>query len=107
MTYYKAMNEEILQRVGKRFGDLSGLPDDLLKQIPAMRSDEDEQDFVFVLESLFDGVASIDEILIGMYRHTGRVLDRKKLSAKLYRMTVSDPPKLVSVEKKRGVYRLP
>jgi hypothetical protein len=101
------MSDENLERVGKRFGDLSGLPDELLRQIPAMRSDEEEEGFVGVIEQMYGGIASIDEILIGMYRQTGRILDRKKLSAKLYRMAVSTPPKLIPVEKKRGVYRLP
>lgn len=100
------MEDELPPEIGSRFGDLSDLPQELLQQIPAIRMDSQERQILDVVRN-FDGVASVDEILVGIYRLTGLVEDRKRIAGKLYRMVQSRPPMLQSVEGKRGVYRLP
>lgn len=101
------MITEIPDDVGSRFGDLRDLPEELLRQIPATRVDESERQIMEVIKGIYDGVASVDEILVGLYRLTGVVNDRKKLAGKLYRMVSNTPPLLLSVEKRRGVYQIP
>jgi len=100
------MDHEMPPEIGSRFGDLSELPQELVQQIPAIRMDPQEQQILDLVRN-FDGVASVDEILVGIYRITGVVEDRKKIAGKLYRMVQSRPPMLQSVEGKRGIYRLP
>ena len=63
-----------------------------------------ERDIVHVLREQFDGAANVDEILVGLYRQTGEILQRPYLSNKLYRMAQSD--QIVSVPKRKGVYRI-
>lgn len=100
------MQEILPSDVGSRFGDLGDLPEALLRQIPATRIDETEQEIVDVIKGMFGGVASVDEVLVGLYRQTGTIHERKKLASKLYRMVSSRPPLLEAVPKKRGIYRV-
>lgn len=100
------MDASLPEDVGNRFGDLSDLPEGLIRQIPAVRVDDSEQEVLDVLKHRLEGVGTVDEILVGLYRHTGKVLDRAKLAGKLYRMVTRRPRLLESVQGKRGVYRV-
>lgn len=93
--------------IGTRFGDLRDLPEELLRQIPATRIDDTERDVIDTMRQIFGGIASVDEVLVGLYRKTGVVHDRKKLAGKLYRMVNASPPLLEAVTGRRGIYRLP
>lgn len=101
------MSYELPVKIGSRFGDLGDLPEELLKQIPAARIGELDQQVIDVMRDMFEGVASVDEILVGLYRKTGAIHDRAKLAGKLYRMVNSQPKLLDAVPQKRGVYSLP
>lgn len=101
------MNDQLPGGLGGRFGNISDLPDELRQQIAAVRVDELEQKILQLMSGFFDGAATVDEVLVGLYRLTGKVYDRRKIAGKLYRMVNSTPPLLRSVEKKRGVYRIP
>lgn len=101
------MENELPENIGSRFGDLSDLPEGLLRQIPVTRIDETEREILELVRGVFGGVASVDEVLVGLYRKHGVVHERKKIAGKLYRMVNSTPPLLVGVEKRRGVYRVP
>lgn len=101
------MDDSLPEGIGSRFGDLKDLPEELLRQIPATRIDDTEREIMELLREEFSGAASVDEILIGLYRRHQTVHDRKKIAGKLYRMVSSKPPLLEAIEKKRGVYRLP
>lgn len=83
--------------------DLIGLPEELIKELNI--SDSDKQDF-FLMEVIEDlgGIASIDKIMIQAYRKNGEILERQKLSAKLYRMVSKDL--IHSLPSKKGVYSL-
>jgi len=35
---------------------------------------------------MYDGVANVDEILVGLFRRTGEIYDRQPLANRLYRM---------------------
>ena len=98
------MAEYMPDNIGRRIGDLSDLPDVLKKQLTSSKLDDLEEKIVTTLKNRFDGMATIDEIMVGLYRDFEHIVeDRKVLSNKLYRMTKSDI--LESVGKRRGIYR--
>lgn len=98
------MVEYMPDNIGRRIGDLSDLPDVLKKQLTSSKLDDLEEKIVTTLKNRFDGMATIDEIMVGLYRDFEHIVeDRKVLSNKLYRMTKSDI--LESVGKRRGIYR--
>ncbi len=97
------MDNDQISNVGKRFGDLSDLPEALRKQINFGQLDDLEEKIIKTLKNRYGGVASVDEILVGLYRDFGFIGDdRKFIANKLYRMTKSGA--LRSVKKRKGVY---
>ena len=101
------MSSDLPEGVGSRFGNLSDLPEELLKQIPAVRVDDLEREVIDLLRDQLEGAGSVDEILVGLYRKSGMIHERRRIAGKLYRMVNSNPQLLIAVEKRRGVYRLP
>lgn len=101
------MSSNLPEGVGSRFGNLADLPEGLLKQIPAVRVDDLEREVIDLLRDQLEGAGSVDEILVGLYRKSGVIHDRRRIAGKLYRMVNSSPQLLLAVEKRRGVYRLP
>lgn len=96
--------ESIISNVGEsRIGDIDNLPEELVSQLKIPRPDVEEKCLVEVIQE-FDGVANIDEILVGYFRATDKILNREQLSRKLYRM--SQKGLIRTVPKKRGVYEL-
>jgi hypothetical protein len=94
-----------LDKVGTRFGNLDDLPESLRSQIVKTRLDDLDAKIVKTLSSRFDGVANVDELMVGLYRdHQYVTEDRKFLANKLYRMQKSGV--IDSVEKRRGVYKI-
>ena len=83
--------------------DLIGLPPELIAELNITESDK--QDFL-LMEVIDDlgGIASIDKIMIQVYRKTGEILERQKLGAKLYRMISKSL--IYSLPSKKGVYSL-
>lgn len=95
---------DILSQVGRRLGDISDLPEALRKQLSGAKLDELEGRVLETLKTRYDGVASIDEIMVGLYRDFGYVTeDRRALSNKLYRMMKAGH--LQRVPKRKGVVR--
>lgn len=86
---------------------MDDLPALLREQLAATRMDEMERNILQLMRERFEGAATVDEIWVGLFRLTGKILERKKVAGKLYRMASAKPPLLASVEKKRGTYRLP
>lgn len=101
------MDEELPSEIGNRFGDLSDLPEGLLRQIPAVRMDDLEREILDLIKHRFGGAASVDEVLVGLYRQSGAIHERKKIAGKLYRMVTGRPKHLDAVKDRRGVYRIP
>lgn len=65
--------------------DLSGLPDELLKELSVSQADLLERQIVDVLQAL-GGSADLDQVLIGLYRKFQVVQKRRFLQNKLWRM---------------------
>jgi hypothetical protein len=99
------MNDQDPTMIGKRIGDVSDLPEALRKQLIISQLDDLEQKIIETISRRYQGIANVDEILVGLYRDFGYLAeDRKFVANKLYRMTKSE--NLVSVKGKKGVYEL-
>lgn len=97
--------DDLIKSVGRRIGDTSDLPDSLKKLLVSRKLDDLEEKILSTMKNRYDGVATIDEILVGLYRDSQYIIDdRRALSAKLYRMTKSGH--LESVPKRKGVFRV-
>lgn len=81
--------------------DLAGLPEELLKELNISESDAQDMEILKLIDRS-GGTMSLDKLLIAIYRQTGEIHKRPKLTARLYRMTQKGI--LWSVPKKKGVY---
>ena len=96
------MENNQIDKVGKRLGNLADLPEDLKKQLQATKIDDLERKILEVFLG-YEGIANIDEILVGLYRKYSEIQDRAFVSNKLYRMAKAGH--LKSVKGKKGVYQ--
>ena len=101
----KPDDAHIAKNAGQRLGDISDLPESLRKQLNASKMDDVEEKIIQTIRERYDGFASIDEVIVGLYRDCGYITeDRKFIANKLYRMTKSQH--LESVTKRKGVFKL-
>ncbi len=99
------MQNDPLHLVGRRLGDLSDLPEALRNQLSVAKLDDLEQKVVDTLRKRFDGIANVDELMVGLYREFSYVTeDRRALANKLYRMCKVGV--IESVPKRKGVYKV-
>jgi len=91
--------------VGNRLGDLSDVPEHIRKQLVSVQIDEFEAKIIAVMKDEYRGAASIDEIMVGLWRKY-KIQDKNRefLARKIYRMVRSNS--VFSVPKKKGVYSL-
>ncbi|AFN57613.1 hypothetical protein FBY51_1862 [Zymomonas mobilis] len=97
------MSNTLPVNLGKRFGDVSLLPENLKNQLNAFKVDELESNILAVLKDDLDGIGNIDEILVSLYKKTNKVEERKSVSSRLYKLTTRK--RLEKVAGKKGVYR--
>ena len=99
------MSDDTLDQIGRRLGDLSDLPEALRRQLNVAKLDDLEQKIIETLNRRFEGIASVDELMVGLYREFQYITnDRRMLATKLYRMCKTGV--LESVAKRRGVYKV-
>uniref|UniRef100_UPI003B521D04 hypothetical protein n=1 Tax=Roseovarius indicus TaxID=540747 RepID=UPI003B521D04 len=100
----KAASEELVRLYGLTsalppdLGNVHDLPSDLLEELSIAKSDDLEDQLVTVINA-YGGEASLDQILVGLYRKFNVVQKRRFVQNKLYRMEM-----VWSVEGKKGVY---
>lgn len=87
---------------GTRLGDLENMPDELKKQIGAGARGGKDYAVIQVINDLYDGVANIDEIMVGLFRKHGFVEKKPNIANRIYRM-VRDG-KIYSAKDRRGFY---
>ena len=97
------MDDSLPHDLRKRVGNLDELPAELRAQLQIGKVGEFEQRIIDLIRDQYDGVANVDEILVGLFRTTGEVHQRQQLANKLYRM--GQAKQIISVPKKKGVYR--
>ncbi|HBZ43792.1 MAG TPA: hypothetical protein DEO85_06980 [Maritimibacter sp.] len=79
-------------------GNIHDLPEELLSELSVAKTDELEDQIVTVINA-YGGEASLDQILVGLFRKFSVVQKRRFIQNKLYRMQM-----VWSVEGKKGVY---
>ncbi len=79
-------------------GNIYDLPAELLKELSVSKTDELEDQLVTVINA-YGGEASLDQILVGLFRKFEVQQKRRFIQNKLYRMDT-----VWSVEGKKGVY---
>lgn len=89
-------------KVGSRIGNIDELPEAIRAQLVSFQMDELEAQILDLLNDNLDRVATIDEILVGLWRAHGVAHQRDQLANKIYRMTRKE--QLYSVPGKKGVY---
>ena len=97
------MEESLPENFGRRVGNLDDLPESLRSQLQVGKIGELERQIIEVIRDELDGVANVDEILVGLFRQFGSIHERQPLANRLYRM--GQAGHLQSVPRKKGVYR--
>ena len=91
--------------IGKRIGNIGDLPESVRSQLEIAQVDDVEQKILRTLEQRFGGIATIDEVIVGLYRDfVFEARSRQDVIDKLERMASAGL--LVVVEDKRGVYQV-
>lgn len=98
------MDDSLPPDLGRRVGDLDDLPPELRSQLQVGKVGEVEREIIALIRDDLDGIANVDEILVGLYRRTNEIHERQPLANRLYRM--GQAGHLISVPKKKGVYRI-
>jgi hypothetical protein len=83
------------------FDEIQGLPDELLQELSFSEGDKTDYTILKTIEDA-GGIASLDRILVSLYRETGEVMKRNTLTSRTYRM--AQKGLLFSVPGKKGVY---
>lgn len=81
--------------------EIEGLPSELLEELSISESDKVEFRIVSLINEM-GGVASLDRLLVAIYRKTGEVMKRTALNQRLYRMAQKEM--IFSVPGKKGIY---
>lgn len=81
--------------------DVEGLPEELLAELTFSGGDKAEMAIVQIINDN-GGIASLDQIIVAIYRKTGEISKRSQMTSKLYRM--SQKGLLFSVPNKKGAY---
>lgn len=111
-TDIKVLGEELMKRppaqdrskrpLQLRIEDLEDLPDELVQELSI--TDGDRLDFtIYTIIEELGGIASLDQLLIALYRKTGEVHKRSNINSRLYRLTTRGGD-LFNVPGKKGVY---
>ncbi|NBB80962.1 MAG: hypothetical protein GVY36_16205 [Verrucomicrobia bacterium] len=90
--------EDMTSALPPDLGNLHDLPDELLSELSVSKTDELEDQLVTVINA-YGGEASLDQILVGLFRKFQVVQKRRFIQNKLYRMDV-----VWSVQGKKGHY---
>lgn len=84
--------------------ELEGLPKELLQELSEGAVPDKIEAAILAAIRGRDGIASLDQILVAVYRQTGELVKRNTLTSKLYRMAQKQT--IYSVPEKKGAYSL-
>ena len=96
------MTNARIKNLGNRIGDTSDLPESLRNELKILKSSTMEGKITDVIDNLYERIATIDEILVGIYREHKVAQKRHLLANKLYRMAKEGS--VHAVKGKKGVY---
>lgn len=90
-------------RLSLSWEEIEGLPDELLAELSISESDKLDFHIVAAVRDL-GGIASLDRLLVAIFKSTGEIHKRQNLNARIYRLVQKDM--LFSVPGKKGVYSI-
>lgn len=90
--------EGMTSAIPPELGNIHDLPKELLDELSIAKADELEDQLVTVINA-HGGTASLDQVLVGLYRKFSTMQKRRFIQNKLYRM-----PMIWSVEGRKGIY---
>lgn len=90
--------EGLTSALPPELGNIHDLPQELLGELSVSKTDELEDQIVTVINA-YGGEASLDQILVGLFRKFEIVQKRRFMQNKLYRMSM-----VWSVDGRKGVY---
>lgn len=96
-------NQTKIKRLNLTWDEVQDLPPEMIAELSVTDGDKLEFDIIQVIEDA-GGAASLDRILLELYRRTGEVTKRTWLNNRLYRMVQKEA--IHSVPGKKGVYSL-
>lgn len=103
LEYFREQ-QRIAAPVPKALGDLTDLPEELLRELSVKRMDDLEEQILTVMRACPDNEANLDQVLVGLFRKFKTVQTRRFIQNKLYRM--SQKELIFSVPGQRAVYSL-
>ncbi len=92
--------EALTSAIPPELGNINDIPQELRDELLVGKTDEIEDQIVTVINA-YGGEASLDQILVGLFRKFQVVQKRKFLMNKLYRMSM-----IWSVHGRKGVYTI-
>lgn len=81
---------KITKPVPKTLGDISDLPEELLSELSAIKTDDLEDQMFTIINASENKEANIDTILVELYRRFNVIQKRTYITNKLWRMTQKD-----------------
>lgn len=100
---YLLEQKRLSQPIPKALGDISDLPEELLKELAVTQTDELEDQILTVVRAC-NGEANLDQVLVGLFRKFKVVQTRRYLQNKMYRMGKKEL--LHAIEGQRASYTL-
>jgi hypothetical protein len=93
--------ENAQNRLALSWDEVKDLPPELVAELSVSEGDKLEFDMISILSDC-GGVASLDRVLMELYRRTGEIYKRSWITNRLYRMAQKES--IFSVPGKKGVY---
>jgi hypothetical protein len=88
-------------RLNLSWEEIEGLPEELLSELSVSETDKTEFNIRSLITEL-GGVASLDRLLVALFKKTGEISKRAALNQRLYRMVQKEM--IYAVPGKKGVY---
>lgn len=85
LSDFLAEQKRLATPIPKSLGDISDLPEELLRELSVTKTDELEDQILTVMRAC-DGSVNLDQVLVGLYRKFKVTQTRRYLQNKLYRM---------------------
>jgi uncharacterized membrane protein len=89
------------KRLALNWEEVEGLPPEVLAELSISDTDRTEFNIIAAIRAM-GGVASLDRIIVYLFKETGELQKRSPLNQRLYRMVQKDL--IFSVPGKKGVY---
>ncbi len=99
--FLKVSGATVAPRLSLSWEEIHGLPQELLEELSISESDKTEFNISSLITEL-GGIASLDRLLVALFRQSSEITKRAALNQRLYRMVQKEL--IYSVPGKKGVY---